>query len=361
MADTLNIDIEKNFPSGARVAAALEVAIDAGGALVLFGPSGAGKTTVVRSIAGLERPDRGSICWGGRTWFDSAAGVWVEPQRRHIGYVAQESALFPHLTVKDNVAYGLRRFPEGDRERLVADSLALFELTALALRRAGTLSGGEARRVAIARALAPRPQLLLLDEPLSALDTPTRGRVRGEIRAAIRRTGVAAVVVTHERADAIALGDRMAVLVEGAVRQVGSVAEVFSRPADLAVARTVGIESVIAAQIGRVEDGLVELQVGRALLRAADVQIEAGRTEVFACIRAEDVMIARQASPGGSARNHLAGRVVAIEHEGSLERVTLDCGFPLTATITRSARDEMALAEGALIVAVVKATAIHLV
>ena len=169
------------------------------------------------------------------------------------------------------------------------------------------------------------------------------------------------MLVTHDRTDAIAIGDELVVLVDGRVRQVGAVSEVFRRPADLAVARTVGVESVLPATVRRVENGLVELSVGAATLRAADVDGAAASQDVFVCIRAEDVTLQRAAAPGASARNHVSGRIASIESEGALERVTVDCGFPLAALVTRAAREELALAEGVPIVAAIKATAIHLV
>jgi molybdate transport system ATP-binding protein len=360
MADQLIADIETRFRGGTVVSARLDVCIAPGSTLVLFGPSGAGKTTMLRAIAGLERPQRGRICWADSIWFDAGTNQWTEPQRRGVGYVSQDAVLFPHLTVAENVAYGLRRADRAARQR-VAEVLALVDLPGVDDRRAGELSGGQTRRAAIARALAPAPRLLLLDEPLSGLDTPARLRLRAELRVAIARAGVAAVVVTHDRSEAIALGDVMAVLADGRVRQVGPVAEVFQRPADLVVAQSVGVESVIPARIARAHGGLLELTVGTSSILAVDAGVDPGRREVFACIRAEDVIVERDASSHGSARNHLPGRIVRIDRDDRVDRVTIDCGFPLTAVITRSAREELALEPGTSVIALVKATAVHLV
>ena len=361
MADTLIVDIEKRFPSGAVVAACFDTSMPSGAILVLFGPSGAGKTTVVRSIAGLERPERGRIQFSGDTWLDADERRWVEPQERRVGYVGQDSALFPHLTVRANVEYGLSRYSRSERAPRTNEMLALLDLDELQARYPRELSSGQMQRVALARAVAPRPRLLLLDEPLAALDAPTRGRLRRELRAIVARTATSALLVTHDRTEAIALGDRMVVLAEGRVRQVGPVADVFRRPADLVVARSVGVESVLPARIERVENGLVEVSVGHATIRAVDAGADQNRADVFVCIRAEDVIIARAETPGTSTRNQLPGRVVSIESEGPLERVTIHCGFPLVALITRHARDELSLTEGAPVVAAVKATAVHLV
>jgi molybdate transport system ATP-binding protein len=239
--------------------------------------------------------------------------------------------------------------------------LDLVEARDLAERRPRQLSGGQAQRVALARALAASPRLLLLDEPFAALDAPARAAMRRLLRAAIERLGIPAVLVTHDRVEAIALGDAIAVIAGGRVRQIGPAMEVFRRPADLEVARSIGVESVLPALVERLDGGLVELRVGGALLRAADPGGFAPAAAVFACIRAEDVSLERAAAGGGSARNHFPARVIAIEPEGPIERVTVDCGFPLAVLITRQAREEMALAPGTPVVAAVKATAIHLV
>ena len=357
VADALIVDIERRFPSGAAVSAKFDLTMRRGTIAVLFGPSGAGKTTVVRAIAGLDRPDRGLIRVRGSVWFDGR-GAWVPSQERRIGYVSQEPALFPHLTIGANVGYGLRA---GDgRERRVDEMLRLFDLVSLRHRRPHELSGGQAQRVALARALAPAPHLLLLDEPFGALDAPTRSRLRAELRAVVRRLEIFAILVTHDRTEAIAIGDDLIVIAEGGVRQVGPVLDVFRRPADLVVARTVGVESIVPASVQRVDNGMVELMVGGAALRGVDPG-DVDAREVFACIRAEDVTLQRAVSAGTSARNHLAGRIVGIDPEGPLERVAIDCGFPLVALITRQARQEMGLTEGAPIVAAIKATAVHLV
>jgi molybdate transport system ATP-binding protein len=361
MADDLIVDFEKRFASGVTIAADLRVSMRPGRIVVLFGPSGSGKTTIVRAIAGLERPDRGVIRYGDESWFDSRGPTFVPPQNRSVGYVFQDAALFPHLTVRANVEYGLRMLAAGERNARVEKLLAMLEIADLAGRYPRHLSGGQAQRVALGRSIAPARRLLLLDEPFAALDTPARAGLRHLLRATIERLGIAAVLVTHDRSDAIALGDEMAVVAEGRIRQLGLVLDVFRRPADLVVARSVGIESVVPARVEGVERGLVELRAGDALLRAVDMELERPTGDVFACIRAEDVTLERSASPNASARNHLPGRIVSIDSEGPLERVTVDCGFSLAALITRHAREELLLEEGGPVVAAVKATAIHLV
>jgi molybdate transport system ATP-binding protein len=361
MPADLVLDVERRFPGGPTVTAALATTLRPGEILVLFGPSGSGKTTLVRSVAGLDRPDCGIVAFGGETWSDTDSGTFVPPQRRRVGYVCQEPALFPHLTVRANIEYGLAGVADGVRAERVADLIALLELGDLVNRHPPQLSGGQAQRVALARAVAPGPRLLLLDEPFAALDQPARGRLRRFVRAAITRLEVPAILVTHDRTEAIALGDQMAVLAGGRIRQIGPSLEVFRRPADLVVAQSVGVESVLPARVERSGQGLVELRVGGTLVRAADVEEGAGAPDVFACIRAEDVTLERDIQAGASARNQLPGRVVSIESDGPLERVTVDCGFELAALITRHAREEMALRQGSAVVAAIKATAVHLV
>jgi molybdate transport system ATP-binding protein len=361
MADALTVDIEQRFSTGVVIAARFNASMRGGAVVVLFGPSGSGKTTVVRAIAGLDRPDRGVIRFGHDTWLDSENAVFVEPQRRRAGYVFQEAALFPHRTVRGNIEYGLGHLSAAARVTRGQELIDLVGLTEYAERYPGHLSGGQAQRVALARALAPEPRLLLLDEPFASIDAPARVGLRRLLRQSVRRLGIACLVVTHDRTEAIALGDEMAVLAEGRVRQIGPVAEVFRRPANVIVAQSVGVESVLSATVERVQDGLVDLRIGDALLRAADLGLDHQVREVFACIRAEDVTLERSFRGAASARNHLAGHVVLIEAEGPVERITVDCGFPIAALITRQAREEMGLVEGTAVTAAIKATAVHLV
>lgn len=209
--------------------AALEVGEET---LALVGPSGAGKTTVLRCVAGLARPDRGRVALGGHVWGELPRGPWLAPERRAAGYVFQDHALFPHLSVRRNVAFGGRA--------RVDDLLERFGIAALADAKPREISGGERQRVALARALARSPEVLLLDEPLSALDTDTRLRVRGELRALFDELRLPTLLVTHDFRDALALADRIGVIVEGTVRQVGTPGELMAAPADAFVATFTG-------------------------------------------------------------------------------------------------------------------------
>ncbi len=250
MADQLICRCRKRLSRGFELDADLRIPLDQMPVTVLFGPSGSGKTTLLRMLAGLERPDAGSIVFRDRIWFDSARGIHLPPQQRRAGFLFQDYALFPHLSVPENIAYAAS--PQTARKLLDTFGLADF-----APNKPRTLSGGEQQRVALARALAAEPALLLLDEPLSALDAPTRARTRIELRRMLLAGGVPSIVVTHDRMEAVALGDWMAVIVDGRIRQTGPVQEVFRRPADRQVAESVGVENVLAAEIAGRESGLL--------------------------------------------------------------------------------------------------------
>ena len=205
----------------------------------LVGPSGCGKTTVLRCLAGLDVPRSGRITFGDEVWFDGPSQVSQRPQQRGIGFLFQEYALFPHLTVFENVAFGLARIDKGTARRRVGDLLSMLQLAGLEGRYPHELSGGQQQRVALARTVAPRPRLLLLDEPLSALDSPTRAELRQELRRVLAEWSIPTILVTHDPTEVVALADEVIVLLEGRVRQRGPVAEVFAHPIDAEVSRIV--------------------------------------------------------------------------------------------------------------------------
>jgi molybdate transport system ATP-binding protein len=232
-------------------------------------------------------------------------------------------------------------------------------LAGLADRHPGRLSGGQQQRVALARVLARRPRLLLLDEPLSALDEPTREQLRYDLKQLLAEAGVPVVLVTHDRREAEFLGDRVVVLDAGAVRQWGPAAEVFARPASLAVARAVGFETIVPGRVRSTNCGLAAVQVGRAELLA--VEPPGAPADVCVCVRAADVLLVQGDVGPTSARNRLKGTVRSLSTDGPLVRVELDCGFPLVAVVTRPAAADLGLHEGAEVTALVKATAVQLV
>jgi molybdate transport system ATP-binding protein len=379
MAETasLTLAVTQAFASGFRMDASLDVELPPGSMLALFGPSGAGKTTILRHIAGLERPAAGTIRFGGETWCDTARQIWQPPQSRRIGLVFQDPTLFPHLTVSRNVRYGLRVRPRSDPTNPggqtgvrmgvgppsdpIAEIERMLGIGDLGNRYPAALSGGEAQRVALARALAPDPRLLLLDEPFASLDAPTRLRLRRDVRALLQTTGTPAILVTHDRTEALAMGDTVAVIVGGRVRQVGPISDVFSRPADAEVAASLGIEAVLPARVIGSSGGVIEVSVGDVILHVAEREPMAPGAGVYACVRAEDVTLETRAPGQASTRNHLAAHVVSIASEGPIDRVTLNCGFALDALITRRSREELDLTAGTAVTAAIKATSVHLV
>ena len=267
---------------------------------------------------------------------------------------------FPIRRFKGNLEYGLSDCSREQRAERVGHFINLFQLSGLESRYPRQLSGGQLQRVALARTLAPQPQLLLLDEPLSALDDPTRSRLRSELRRLLTQVAIPTVLVTHDRVEAIALGDRLVVMVDGRIQQTGPVREVFSYPANHAVAQSVGTETLVPGEISDAKDGLLIVQAGQVQITSVDPGDLDGR-EVYLCIRAEDVILERGPTSRDSARNHLSGRITSIIFEGVLVKVMLDCGIPLSALVTRQSCEELNLKEGDTVTAVVKATAIHLV
>ena len=359
MAAEIAIDITKTFPGRAPISAIMRYPLQQATSLVLFGPSGSGKTTVLRSIAGLEWPERGSIRFISRTWLDTHAGIRVAPQHRQIGYMAQDYALFPTHTVVGNIAYGLGTLSAAERQKRVDEVMELLQLRGLEAAKPRELSGGQQQRVALARAVAPRPQLLLLDEPLSALDLPTRMQLRGQLRALLRHLALPSIIVTHDWAEALSLGDMVAVMHEGQVLQLGVPQEVFCRPVNAAVAQIVGVETVIEGQVIEQADGVATVRVNGTLLKGlGDYEIGSA---VFVCIRGEDVVLEQGGLGLTSARNHLNGKVSEIIPHGVMVHIKVDCGFPLVALVTRGGREELKIELGSPVVAVVKAGAVHMV
>lgn len=376
MATEILIDIEKTFPSGPAIKANLCLPLDDSWT-VLFGPSGAGKSTLLRCLAGLERPEKGRIRFGSETWFDARERIFIPPQRRHIGYVFQDYALFPHLKVRDNITYNLHETSKVDKKERLENLLNLFHLKGLENRYPGQLSGGEKQRVAIARTLIRRPRLLLLDEPLTALDTPTREQLRGELRSLLKDFGILTILVTHDRVEAISLGNRMVVMADGQVLQTGSVSEVFSKPVNTLAAKVVGMETVVPGRVVEASEGLITVEVANTRIVACGLSTPDSQPHCFVCIRAEDVFL-EQAMPAtkSSPRNHLKGRVVSINMEGPMVRVLTSVNPPvppfekgghgefrflLTAIITKQASQELSLHEGKEIIASVKATSVHVI
>ncbi len=224
----------------------LDLDVSSGEILCLLGPSGCGKTTLLRLIAGFEMPDAGRVRIAGKPVAD--AGTWVEPEKRRIGFVFQDYALFPHLTVRQNVAFGLRNVPKATRLQQADEVLDLVGLTIFAGRYPHQLSGGQQQRVALARALAPAPAVILLDEPFSNLDAALRGSTRHEVRQILKRTGTTAILVTHDQEEAMTFADRIAVMRSGRLEQVGTPERVYARPQTAFVASFLGRTNLLRAE-----------------------------------------------------------------------------------------------------------------
>ena len=319
----------------------VELALEVGAETVaLVGPSGAGKTTVLRAVAGLAKPARGTIACDDEAWFD--AGVDVRTEQRSVGFVFQEYALFPHLSVERNVTFG-GGSADGLLERL--------RIAHLAKAKPRELSGGERQRVALARALARRPRVLLLDEPMGALDPHTRAGVRGELHDLLRELRLPTLLVTHDFEDAAALADRIGVLSEGRLRQLGTAPELLGEPADDVVASFAGAN--VLAGVAERADGvtMVRLDTG-ATIYAADEAVGA----VDVVLYPWDVSLGL-AAPDDSALNHLADEIVSMARVGNRVRVRLRM---LTAEITVQSTERLELEPGRRVIASFKATATRL-
>jgi len=354
----LTANIVRKFKSGASIRASLQVSA-ASRVTVLFGPSGAGKTTVLRSLAGLEPLTEGRIVFNDHVWADVAKGIHVPPQERPVGYLFQDYALFPHLSVRDNIGYGIHAVPSEERARRVIEISRNLQVEDLLDARPSELSGGQQQRVALARALVRDPELLLLDEPLSALDGPTRDRVRGELARLLRTLQAPAILVTHDWMDALSLGDQLVVMSRGSILQTGAPQDVFARPQHAEVAAAVGMETVAAGSVKERQDGSVVVSIGKVELVAVDPAD--GRSHYFVCIRGENITLETGRAGQSSARNHLRGLVKEITPTGSVWKVIVDVGFDVAALLTRQALDDMGLTPGAEVVAVFKASAVHLI
>jgi tungstate transport system ATP-binding protein len=335
-----------------------DLAVSRGETLVLIGPNGAGKSTLLRVIGLLEAPTAGQLRFRGDP-VSSRDGLAV---RRRMASVFQ-APLLADATVLDNAAMGLRfrgRSPAEAREP-AARWLARLGIGHLAGRRARTLSGGEAQRAALARALCVEPELLLLDEPFSALDQPTRESVLDDFGRILAEDRITAVLVTHDRAEAMMLGDRVGVLLAGRLVQVDEAGQVFRAPASEEVARFVGVETIVDGRVTGRRGGQTALEVGGTAIQVA---AEAAPGEaVRLCLRPEDVSLFEGApKPGASTEfNRLAGRVLRLVPAGTWVRVTVDCGFPLMALLTARGVEEMGLGEGKVVTAHFKTTAPHLI
>ncbi len=328
------------------------LAIEAGRTVAIVGPNGAGKTTLLRALAGLRQLSTGRIELGGTALDDPARGVYLPPERRPVGVVFQENLLFPHLDAVDNVAFGLRARGLRRREarRLAAEWLERVGLSDRGRARPAQLSGGEAQRVALARALAPAPALLLLDEPLAALDATTRNDVRRDLRRHLATFAGVRLLITHDPVDAAVLADDIIVLDRGRIAQAGTPAEITARPRTRWVAELTGT-NLFAGVV--VADGSVALEHG-GTLTVAD-HFRPGPVFVVVHPRAVSLHLRH---PEGSVRNAWPGRIIAVEPVGDRIRVRVAGTPPVVAEVTAHAVREVGLIEGTDVWVAVKATEI---
>jgi len=325
-----------------------DVTVEANTTVAVLGPNGAGKTTLLRAIAGLIPIDAGRIEVDGAVFEDTAERVWMTPEARNVGMVFQDHGLFPHLSVLDNVAFGLRARGVDRRtaSTRAGEWLERMELASYASSRPSALSGGQSQRAALARVLVTDPQVLLLDEPLAAVDASGRLDLRRALRKHLSTFWGPRVLVTHDPLEAASLADQIVVLEAGRVTQDGSFADVSARPRSLWVARMAGLNLLR----GAVSAGTLVLEDGSTLTVATDAT-----GPVLATIHPRAVALYRIA-PDGSPRNVLRSRVAGVDPEGDRWRIRLEGAMPLVAEVTPAAATELRLADGGDVFAVVKAT-----
>ena len=335
---------------------------------MLFGPSGAGKTTALRAIAGLLRPEAGRVEIDGQAVYDSAANLWLPAHQRRVGYLTQQYHLFPHLKVAENVAYGLRDGKNAVSRHRISEMLENFELMGLEERYPWELSGGQQQRVALARALATDPRLLLLDEPFAALDVGLRRTVRQELREMLARNPVPVILVTHDREEALSLGDEVQVIDGGQAIDRGAPVDVLGQPGQASVARLVGVENLFRMRVEsrHPRDGTMRLsgigaQAGFILEAPLGVGPASGEELVTVGIRASDIILSSVEPVGTSARNRIHGTVSRIEPRAPGYTVEMDCGVPLLCQVTGASLEEMGIGIGQPLWAVFKASSCFLV
>jgi molybdate transport system ATP-binding protein len=323
----------------------LKLALEVEGTVALVGPSGAGKTSVLRAVAGLVKPPSGRIALDADVWLDSATGLFRKPDERRVGLVFQEYALFPHMTVRENVAYAGKSRADELLER--------FRISHIAKARPNELSGGERQRVALARALARDPGVLLLDEPLSALDANTKIAVRGELQELLREFGLPTLLVTHDYEDAVSLADKVGVLVDGSLRQLASPQELVAHPADGFVASFTGANLLHGTASRRGDDlTQVELDGGEVVYSTDHADGPVG-----VVIYPWDVSVAHE-HHADSSMNAIEGPIRSVVHIGNRARLRIG---PITAEVTDASVARLGLVPGTRVVASFKATGTRLV
>jgi molybdate transport system ATP-binding protein len=335
------------------------------GFTILFGASGAGKTTLLDCVAGLAKPDSGSIAVGKRLLFDAAQGIDLPVAKRRVGYVFQDLALFPHMTVAENVGYGLAHLPRAERSQRTAAILDAFRIAPLAKRSTREISGGESQRTALARTLVTDPEVLLLDEPLAALDAQTKAKILDDLRKWNDLHRIPILYVTHSREEVFALGERVIVLSAGRIVTQGTPHEVINAALQETVAQLVGFENVFNAVVDAVrpERGTMTCRVagdgGPVLLETPLVRGGVG-SSMRVGIRAGDILLATSAPVGLSARNVFPGRIASLEQRDVIVSARVKCRVEMEVHITLAARDALQLEAGSEVWLVIKTHSCHL-
>ncbi|MGC2772613.1 MAG: molybdenum ABC transporter ATP-binding protein [Candidatus Sulfotelmatobacter sp.] len=368
---TLSACIRKSF-SATKRPFSLDVDFTAArGFTILFGPSGSGKTTLLDCVAGLASPDAGRIVVGERILFDASSRVSIPVAKRGVGYVLQGLALFPHLTVEQNTEYGLAHLSRSERRQRAAAMLQEFRIEHLRQQRPGEISGGERQRAALARALVTDPCVLLLDEPLAALDSPTKSKIIDDLRRWNQAHRIPILYVTHAREELLALGERVLVMEEGRIIAQGAPHEVLGAPLQETVAQLAGFENIFDAVVESVHEdrGTMLCRITTSsspghenrsvLLETPLIRAEPG-SELRVGIRAGDILLAIVKPVGLSARNVLAGQLASVERRDMIISARVDCGVEMEVHLTLAARDALDLAEGREVWLVIKTHSCHL-
>ena len=355
--EEISVRIRKSF-GGERGAFGLDVEFSAAaGFTILFGASGAGKTTLLDCIAGLQAPETGRIAVGASALFDSSRGLDVPPNRRAAGYLMQSLALFPQMTIAQNVQYGLDGLARSERQARCTQILQAFRIASLTERRPRDISGGERQRAALARTLVTRPRVLLLDEPLTALDAVTKAQIVDDLRAWNREQQIPILYVTHQREEVFALGENVIALDAGRIVARGSPHEVLQRPQSETVAQLAGFENIFdcAFVADHPEQGTMTCRVARS---AVNLEVPLSRIDrarpVRVGIRAGDILLASGEPQGLSARNVFAGTITALEQRDVMVIARVNCGAEFEVHVTPAAREALELQVGGKVWMVVK-------
>jgi molybdate transport system ATP-binding protein len=359
--DRLSARITRRLSSAFTLDAEFEASA---GFTMLLGPSGCGKTTLLNCIAGFVRPDAGRIALGARVLFDSASGIDTPVPQRRLGYVFQNLALFPHMTVEQNVQYGIVNLPAQERHARMMAMLESFRIAHLTGRKPAEISGGERQRVALARSLVTNPTMLLLDEPLSALDTASKSKILDDLRQWNTANGIPVLYVTHSPEEAFAVGERVVMLQAGRVLANGTPQEVLATPRHETIAQIVGFENVFGATIRSIAEaeGTMMCQLDGS---ATQLEVPLGNAvagaRVRIAIRAGDIMLACESPRGLSARNHFPGKVLEIRREGVTVIAMIEAGVSFEVHLTPAALAELQLKAGNQVWLVIKTYSCNLV